>query len=394
MSRHKRAHVQVQRLIRFGGLSATILFAGLILAAGTSIQAAEQDRFNKKGNIVIADQFNNRVIEIDPETHNVVWTFGDGSSTPGPNSIVGTNDAERVGEFTLISGTGIPGVALPGAPFPGCPPPQNATIGCPDNRVIVVSKNGHIVWQYGQDGGVAGSGPNQLNVPVAATFLPNGHILITDQSNERVIEVTRKKQIVWQYGVAGAVGIDPCANPAGVDDGGLTNPNSAELLENGHLLIADENNNRAIEVNRDSKKIIHTFTAGCTVSGVAFASRLANGNTLLTDSNNSRIVEVDPNDNVVWQYVTNTRMGSITAPLPTRAVRLRNGNTLISDQFNNQVIEVDHNKNVVFTQGQIAGDFPPGNGFDQLNGPYDAKVVGDFTGLTRPPELEDEFGGE
>ncbi|GAC1544693.1 MAG: hypothetical protein NVS2B17_26140 [Candidatus Velthaea sp.] len=25
-----------------------------------------------------------------------------------------------------------------------------------------------------------------------------------------------------------------------------------------------------------------------------------------------------------------------------------------------------------------------GNGFDQLNGPYDAKVVGDYTGLTPP----------
>jgi outer membrane protein assembly factor BamB len=394
MSKYKGANVRVQQLIRFGGLAATILLAGFILATGTSTQAAEQHGFNKKGNIVIADQFNNRVIEIDPETHNVVWTFGDGSSTPGPNSIVGTNDAERVGEFTLISGTGIPGVALPGAPFPGCPPPQNAMAGCPDNRVIVVNAKGHIVWQYGQDGGKFGSGPNQLNVPVAATFLPNGHILITDQSNERVIEVTREKQIVWQYGVAGAVGVDPCANPTGVDDGGLTNPNSAELLENGHILIADENNNRAIEVNRDTKKIIHTFTAGCTVSGVAFASRLANGNTLLTDSNNSRIVEVDPNDHVVWSYVTNTRTGSITAPLPTRAVRLRNGNTLISDQFNNQVIEVDHDKNIVFTQGQIAGDFQPGNGFDQLTGPYDAKVVGDFTGLTRPPELEDEFGGE
>jgi len=394
MSKFKGANIQPQQLIRFGGLAATILLAGFILATGTSIQAAEHDGFNKKGNIVIADQFNNRVIEIDPETHNGVWTFGDGSSTPGPNSIVGTNDAERVGEFTLISGTGIPGVAPPGAPFPGCPPPQNATIGCPDNRVIVVNAEGHIVWQYGQDGGVAGSGPDQLNVPVAATFLPNGHVLITDQSNERVIEVNHQKEVVWQYGVAGAVGIDPCANPTGVDDGGLTNPNSAELLENGHILIADENNNRAIEVNRDTKKIIHTFTAGCTVSGVAFASRLANGNTLLTDSNNSRIVEVDPNDHVVWSYVTNTRTGSITAPLPTRAVRLRNGNTLISDQFNNQVIEVDHDKNIVFTQGQIAGDFQPGNGFDQLNGPYDAKVVGDFTGLTRPPELEDEFGGE
>lgn len=394
MSKYKGGNIRVQQLIRFGGLAATILLAGFILATGTSIQAAEQRGFNKKGNIVIADQFNNRVIEIDPETHNVVWTFGDGSSTPGPNSIVGTNDAERVGEFTLISGTGIPGVAPPGAPFPGCPPPQNTAAGCPDNRVIVVNAKGHIVWQYGQDGGVAGSGPDQLNVPVAATFLPNGHILITDQSNERVIEVNLQKEVVWQYGVAGAVGIDPCANPRGVDDGGLTNPNSAELLENGHILIADENNNRAIEVNRDTKKIIHTFTAGCTVSGVAFASRLPNGNTLLTDSNNSRIVEVDSSDTVVWTYVTNTRMGSIAAPLPTRAVRLRNGNTLISDQFNNQVIEVDHDKNIVFTQGQIAGDFPPGNGFDQLNGPYDAKVVRDFTGLTRPPELEDEFGDE
>jgi hypothetical protein len=166
------------------------------------------------------------------------------------------------------------------------------------------------------------------------------------------------------------------------------------LLVNGHILIADENNNRAIEVDRDEHKIIHTFTAGCTVSGVAFASRLKNGNTLLTDSNSSRIVEVDSNDNVVWEYFTNTRPGSIKTPFPTRAVRLRNGNTLISDQFNNQVIEVNHEKNIVFTQGQIAGNFPPGNGFDQLNGPYDAKVVGDFTGLTRPPKLDDDGQGE
>jgi len=174
------------------------------------------------------------------------------------------------------------------------------------------------------------------------------------------------------------------------------------LLENGHILIADENNNRAIEVDRH-KKIIRTFTASCDpltpVSGVAFASRLENGNTLITDSNNSRIVEVDSHDQIVWQFVTNTRPGSIPAPLPTRAVRLRNGNTLISDQFNNQVIEVNHEMpaEIVFTQGKIAGppaNTPPGNGFDELNGPYDAKVVGDFTGLTRPPKLDDEFDDE
>jgi len=327
--------------------------------------------FNQNGHIVIADQFNNRVIEIDPATHKVVWQFGDGSSVPGPHSIVGTNDAERYGELTLISGTGIPGGVTP--PLPGCSDPVN---GCPDNRVILVNEDKKIIWQYGQDGGVSGTGFDQLNTPVAATVLPNGHFLITDQANERIIEVNREKEIVFQYGVTGLSG-------SGFNE--LNNPNSAELLANGHILIADENNSRAIEVNR-LHNIIHTYTAGNTVSGVAFASRLANGNTLLTDSNNNRIVEVDAHDNVVWQFVTTTLPGSIAAPLPTRAVRLRNGNTLISDQFNNQVIEVNHEKNadVVFTQGKIGP--VGGSGFDELNGPYDAKVVGDFTGLTPPPE--------
>jgi len=66
---------------------------------------------------------------------------------------------------------------------------------------------------------------------------------------------------------------------------------------------------------------------------------------------------------------------------PTRAVRLRNGNTLISDQFNHQVIQVDHEGKIVFEQGKIAVS---GDGFDRLNGPYDAKVNGDYTGLTPP----------
>jgi hypothetical protein len=379
MSKFKQTDAQTQPNIRFSVLAATFFFVGTIVACGITVHAGEHHElenreFNEKGNIVIADQFNNRVIEIDPETHKVIWQFGNGADTPGPNSVVGTNDAERVGELTLISGTGIPG----GVTLPGCSDPVN---GCPDNRVILVNEKGRILWQYGQDG-VAGAGPDQLNVPVAATFLPNGHVLITDQSNERVIEVTRKKDIVWQYGT-GLVG-------SGFNE--LNNPNSAELLENGNILIADENNNRAIEVDRENK-IIRTFTAGDSVNGVAFASRLKNGNTLLTDSNNNRIVEVNANDKIVWQYVTNTRPGSIAAPLPTRAVRLRNGNTLISDQFNNQVIEINHETipGIVFTQGMIA---VMGGGFNELNGPYDAKVVGDFTGLTRPPKLDDEFEGE
>jgi len=332
----------------------------LVAASALSAQA-QGNRFNTPGNILISDQYNNRVIEVNPDNHRVVWRFGNGSWIAGPHSVVGVNDAQRVGFLTLVAGTGVPAGAEPNCPN-----------GCADNRVMLVDPAGQIIWHYGQ-AGVSGSGPNQLNTPVQNTWLPSGHILITDQVNERVIEVTLGKSIVWQYGQTGVSGDGPDQ---------LNNPNSAELLANGHILIADENNNRVIEVDRKMNIVWSYGCSTCTqLSGAAFASRLPNGDTLITDSNNNRILEVDSSGNVVWTYYTNTRTGSVSNPLPTRAVRLKNGNTLISDQYNMQVIEVDSNQNIVFEQGTIAVS---GTGFDLLNGPYDAKVIGDYTGLTPP----------
>ena len=113
---------------------------------------------------------------------------------------------------------------------------------------------------------------------------------------------------------------------SGIKPDQLNNPNSAELLANGHILIADENNNRAIEVTPDSAKaIVATFTAGGTASGVAFASRLPDGDTLLTDSNNSRIVEVNRKDQPVWQYFTNDPTGNAARcqPVPSGSGTVR-----------------------------------------------------------------------
>ena len=341
----------------------------LVVSLAGARLAEAQSAFNTPGNILITDQFNNRIIEVDPNTHNIVWWFGDGSSTPGPTSIVAPNDAQRVGNLTIIAGTGAP-AGTPTTLEANC---QN---GCADNRVIVVDQNGNIVWQYGQ-AGVAGAGPNQLNTPVQATFLPDKHILITDQGNQRVIDVGYFRKIVWQYGTTGVSGSGPNQ---------LNNPNSAELLENGDILIADENNNRVIEVNRQSQIVWQYGNPNDTsiLNGAAFASRLSNGNTLITDSNNSRVIEVDRGGNTVFTFYTNARKGSASPSLPTRAIRLSNGNTLISDQANDQVIEVDANGNIVFSQGQIG---VIGTGFNQLNWPYDAKAIGEYVGITPP------FGG-
>jgi hypothetical protein len=185
----------------------------------------------------------------------------------------------------------------------------------------------------------------------------------------------RSHQIVWQYGMTGVSG-------SGADQ--LNNPNSAEQLANGDILIADENNNRAIEVNR-SKAIVHSWSgnyAGTDLSGVAFASKLPNGNILLTDSNNNRVLEIDGANNVVWSYSTADPAGN-AAPLPTRAVRLRNGDTLISDQFNDRVIDVDHGTPATIIR-QWGTLNTPGFGRNAFNAPYDAKVIGDYTGLAPP----------
>ena len=341
-----------------------LALAGTAAADGTKLSR----HFNQPGNILIADQFNNRVIEADP-AGNIVWSFGLGPNDFSANSIIGVNDAQRVGLYTLMAGTGTPAGVIPQAPD-----------GAPDNRVILVDPFGRIVWQYGQFG-QTGSGPNLLNTPVQSTWLPDAHVLITDQANNRIIEVNLAKKIVWQY---------PGSNTNDADQ--LNGPNSAELLENGHILIADQGNNRAIEVTRGDK-IVRTFTAGGTASIVAFASRLENGDTLLTDAGNSRAVEVDAHDNVVWQYFTDTDPLSVPAPLPTRAVRLHNGDTLISDQFNNRVIRVSPAGVIVASYGlPLAGGGPIGNNVGDdvhttqngLYSPYDAKVVGDYTGLTLP----------
>jgi hypothetical protein len=341
------------------GVVAIALLAVWVGSAAAALPA--QSAFNRAGNVLIADQFNNRVIEV-AQNGRIVWHFGTGSDVAGAHTVVAPNDAQRIpGGRTLIAGTGAPDGA------PGYPPG-----GAADSRVLIVNRAGKIVWQYGK-AGVPGSGPGQLDTPVQATYLPSGNILITDQANARVIIVTPGKKIVWQYGQTGVTG-----------DGAnqLNNPNSAELLSNGHILIADEGNNRVIEVTR-AKTIVWSYgsASGSELNAPAFASRLPSGRTLITDGGNNRVIEVTRLKKVVWTFVTNTRAGSVASPAPSQAVRTREGTTLISDQFNNQVIEVARDGTIVWSYGQIA---VAGNQSGQLNAPYGAKAIGDYTGLTPP----------
>jgi len=337
----------------------------LAVASFSTLPAtAGSSKFNHPGNILISDQFNNRVIETD-KSGNIVWSFGLGPTDFSAKSIVGVNDAERVGDLTLMAGTGIPAGVDPNCPG-----------GCADNRVMLVAQDGNIAWQYGQFG-VTGSGPNELNAPVQATFAPDNTVYITDQGNQRVIQVDMSGNILWQYGTTGVSG-----NGANQ----LNNPNSAELLKNGDVLIADEGNNRVIEVNKASGNIDKTFTAQGTMNAPAFASLLPGHTMLVSDSGNNRIVELDQNDNVIFQYATNTQAGSNANPAPTRAIVGHGNDIVISDQFNNRVIVIDRKTNNILAQYGVLNTIGYGTSNTQqgLYAPYDAKVIGTYQGLTKP----------
>ncbi|MGD0016699.1 MAG: hypothetical protein ABSC38_04170, partial [Verrucomicrobiia bacterium] len=119
-----------------------------LVAWATAAMAGGRPRFNQKGNLLIVDQYNNRVIELDTNTpQTIVWEYEASASKSVTNPIVGPRDAERVKGLTLIVAGGLPS--------------DVCTTNCSDNRVIQVNRKGKIVWQYGQKD-VAGDGTNEL----------------------------------------------------------------------------------------------------------------------------------------------------------------------------------------------------------------------------------------
>src|SRR5579863_2233789 len=125
----------MQSMRIFAGML-TVGTALTIAFAPVSATSAKKDRYNHPGNVLISDQFNNRVIETD-QNGNIIWQFGLGPLDFSASSPLGVNDAERVGRNTLVAATGIPAGVDP-----------NCSAGCPDNRVMLVDESGNILWQY------------------------------------------------------------------------------------------------------------------------------------------------------------------------------------------------------------------------------------------------------
>lgn len=101
-----------------------VAIAMLAVWVGSAAAVQSQSAFDRAGNVLIADQFNNRVIET-AQNGRIVWHFGNGSSDAGAHAVVAPNDAQRIpGGRTLIAATGAPAGA------PATPPVAPPTAAC------------------------------------------------------------------------------------------------------------------------------------------------------------------------------------------------------------------------------------------------------------------------
>lgn len=182
--------------------------------------------------LLVADTENHRVIEMDLDG-NVVWQYGvtgvagiDYNSLNNPTEFIKTYD-----ETYLIVDSG-----------------NNRVLEL--ERKLNISTGGYdlkVVWQYGNEdkinGGGEGIGSNQLNKPISAFKELDGKIYILDSGNKRLIQVTDRHELIWEYNTENN---DPNIN--------ISNPTRFTKLKNKDLLIIGDD--KLVQVYPSDNKVI------------------------------------------------------------------------------------------------------------------------------------------
>ncbi len=283
-----------------------------------------------------------------------------------------------------------------------------------NNRLVVVNPRGQVTWEFPQPGDLL---PGQtFRFPDDAFFSPDGREIVVTQEDDAVLSVVdvATRHIVYRYGTPGEPGSGPDH---------LSNPDDAQRLPNGAILVADIKNCRLLLLNPPSDLITHVFgetTTAClhdppgrwgSPNG---AFPMSNGHYVVTEINGDWIDELaldgsvtnqvhppgvsypsDTNEirpglfvtvdysspgtletftaggQLVWRY--QPRPGNPTLDHPSLATPLPNGDFLMNDDDNNRVVAIDPRTNSVVWQYGVTGH--AGNTLGLLNDPDGVDLV-------------------
>lgn len=308
------------------------------------------------GPILIADEDNNRLLEVSPGGQ-VVWRFPrSGDLAPGqtfryPDDAFFTPDGSHIIATEELNFT-----------------------------VSLIEVGTHrLVWQYGRSG-IHGSGPNRLWNPDDAMALPDGSVQIADIKNCRIVVVKQGSHVISRsYGQPGVCRHDPPTS--------FGSPNGAFPLNNGNWLVTEINGNWVSDIGPGGRALWSTHPPG--IAYPSDTNQVGPNRYLTVDySDPGQVLLFDRSGAALWRY---RPTGASKLNHPSLALGLPNGDVLLNDDANHRVVVVDPRTDQVVWQYGATGQ--PGSAAGLLDNPDGVDLAPPYSLLGQHPTELHVIGG-
>jgi sugar lactone lactonase YvrE len=199
-----------------------------------------------------------------------------------------------------------------------------------------------------------GDGANPLAAhfytPADVLLRPNGNLLIADQQNNRIREITLAGAVST---IAGS-GLHLFFSPGNTAlQSPMDWPAALALDNNGLVLFSELHSNRVGRITADGR-IVTAAGNGFNLSKPAGIAVDRQGNIYIADTGNNRLAKAAPNGTIT------TVAGFLSSPMDVKLDS--RGNIYVADTGNHRIVRVDPLGNVV----TVAGTGSPGRGADNV----------------------------
>jgi hypothetical protein len=175
-----------------------------------------------------------------------------------------------------------------------------------------------------------------------AELLPNGRILVADMDRERLVDVAPNGSVVWTWNATQHY----TDHPDNILHTDWLHINDVDRIGAGRYLVSVRNTNQLLVIERGAgvAEVINEDHNPNVLRRQHNPQWLGDGRVLVADSENRRVVELQRQPNGTWTVAWAVDDAAGEGFLwPRDADRLANGNTLITDSRNHRVVLVDEN---------------------------------------------------